>query len=122
VFGVSMMIVPGRLAGPVVDDLAAQLVARVVRILLRVGIGRRRHRLALRAEQRLERIERVGGSRTREDGGRRNERRDRGDGLQAGHIVHGTSPFDDHWSNGEVVGFKMPAENQSHLGYRPRPE
>src|SRR5262249_15390406 len=49
------------------------------------------------------------GSRTREDGGRSNKGRDRGDGLQAGNIVHGTSPFDAHWSAGGVPGFKMPA-------------
>src|SRR5262249_58139077 len=46
----------GRLAGPVVDDLAAKIVARVSRILLRIGIGRRRYRLAFRAGQPLERI------------------------------------------------------------------
>src|SRR5262245_26768330 len=100
----------GRLAGPVVNDLAAKIVARVSRILLRIGIGRRRYRLALRAEQRLERTERVGGSRTREDGGRGNKGRDRDDGLQAGKIVDGTSPLDDHWSNGGVAGFKMLAK------------
>src|SRR5262249_60378804 len=100
----------GRLAGPVVDDLTAKIVARVRRILLRIGIGRRRYWLALRAEQRLERIERVGGSPRGRDGARGDEGDDRGSGLQAGKIVHGTSPFDAHWSNGGVPGFKMLAE------------
>src|SRR5207247_10742550 len=112
----------GRLAAAVVDDLAAQLVARVARILLRIGIGRRRHRLALRAEERLERIERVGGSRTREDGGRGNEGCDRGDGLQAGYIVHGTSPFDDHWSSGGLRGSKCRPKINHALVTDPRPE
>src|SRR5262249_2290013 len=113
---------PGRLAGPVVEDLAAKIVARGGRILLGISIGRRRYRLALPAEQRLERIEWVGGSRTREVPSRDKDARDRGDGLQTGKIVHGTSPFDDYWSNGEVPGFKMPPENQSRLGYRLRPK
>src|SRR5262249_7390526 len=82
----------GRLAGPVVDDLAAKIVARVGRILLRIGIGRRRYRLALRAEQRLERIERGGRSRRGRDGARGDEGHDRRSCLQAGKIVHGTSP------------------------------
>src|SRR5262249_16279168 len=100
----------GCLAGPVVDDLPAQLPARVGGMLLRVGIGRGRHRLAVRAEQRLERIERVGGSRGGRDGACGDEGSDRGSGLQAGKIVHGTSPIDAHWSNGGAPGFKMLAE------------
>src|SRR5262249_11158901 len=64
----------------------------------------------VRAEQRLERIERVGGSRGGRDGARGDESSDRGSGLQASKIVHGTSPIDAHWSNGGAPGFKMLAE------------
>ena len=81
----------GRLAGTVIDNLAAQLATRLVRVILRVGVGRRGHRLALGAEQRLEWIERIRGS--RRGGARHNESRDRGDGLQAGKTVHGHVPL-----------------------------
>src|SRR5262249_44166671 len=100
----------GCLAGPVVDDLAAQLAARVGRILLRVGIGRGRHRLGGPAGPRLEPVRRVGVSREGSSGARGDGSGGRGSGLQASKIVHGTSPIDAHWSNGGAPGFKMLAE------------
>ena len=98
----------GRLIGAIVDDLAAQVTAQVAPVILGVGVGRRGHRLLLRlrAEQRLERIERVGGSRGGRQCARREEDRDRGDGLQTAKIVHDTSPLTTIGRSGGCPGSK----------------
>src|SRR5262249_14751150 len=50
----------GRLAGAVVDDLTLEIAAQLARVVLRIGVSGRGHRRALRAEQRLEWVERIG--------------------------------------------------------------
>src|SRR5262249_17297899 len=73
----------------------------------------------LRAEQRLEWVERIGGS--CRGCARDKKGRDRGDGLQAGKIVHDTSPFDVHWSErGGGGGQKACGELILRIGYRAR--
>jgi hypothetical protein len=78
----------GRLAGPVVDDLAAQIGAQLVlRVLARGGIGWRLDLRAQRAEQGLERVERVGGS-AGGDGGGGSDCDNRSGDLQIGMLDH----------------------------------
>ena len=115
----------GRLAGAVVDDLAAQVGAQLARALVGIGVSRvgtrvtgirigwigiggRADRRPQRPEQRLERIHGIGGSRGH--GGRGNQRGQGRGSPQTGKMGHGTLPFVVHWSGREGARFKAGPE------------
>src|SRR5262249_9195112 len=77
-----------RLAGAVVDHLAAQIAANLAGVLVRIGVGRRGYLRARRSEQRLERVERIGGSSGGKGSGG-DERDGRGRSPQRLTIFHG---------------------------------
>src|SRR5262249_31349939 len=71
----------GRLVARIADDLAAQVGAHLALILIRIGVGRRLHALAIGGEE----VERIGRSGCGDDR-RGDEGRDRGSGLEIKNV------------------------------------